>query len=258
MQEIEDNLNRVQTRSKYTTGGNLWGTPPTIKGEGLGPDSIWADGYPNYPAGNGSSIHSTMTEASMLQGSAVCSTEVPLYEHSYAEANVRVITFGNPEGGYNFDVHARVVMSGTTAQGYFAKIVYKLRGADPAPELRVGRFSNSLITEFPVIESICASGCGCTGTVPLGTGGSAWLRVETQDQRDPDGVIATARIGRDCDCSTPPCDISQCGGYCQTSWADDSAFGVALFQHVGAVGMDAHEGQYGIDIFRAGSEYSVP
>jgi hypothetical protein len=251
-QEIEDNFNRVATRSKYTSSGSFW--PGGVKGEGLGADGVWTDSYPSYPAGNGSKIGSTESEAIMPQGAFATAKEVPLYPHSYVEANFRVLNFDNDTGGYNFDVHGRVVGSGANTQGYFAKVTYILRGAD-VPTILVGRLVGTSIDEFPGSRKrICQNNCTCVGDVPLSSGGSVWLQLETQDSSDPDGVVVIGRIGWSCDsCNSTPCDFSKCGGFCETSWLDQDAFGVALKEKVGSVGMDAHEGTYSIDTFRGGS-----
>jgi hypothetical protein len=265
-QYFEDTFDGPQSGSKYVQGTGQ--DPTTGIGDGLGPNAIWQDGFPMSTAFNGTYLEGT-GEAYFPTNALACLLESPPTQRSYAQAEWRVRDFGGAgNDAYNFDVHGRLVSGGLTAQAYFAKVAYKLRGADYCPELHVGNMQRTTSLNLTKLagKTMCVGSCGpgpsppnCDCQIDIGTrlaaGQPVFLRIEMQDiNTDPKGVKVIGRVGWDCtDCANPPCDITECAKSCEVFANDTGSVGGFLNGKIGITGIDTHEAEYSVKIFGGGS-----
>lgn len=259
--EVEDDFRRPATSPKFQPAN------PTVRaGDGLGPwqenpsgasnlrGIVWVDGVKGVAAGNGSRIHTDQERAFLPVNAAPCYGREATHEHAYAEALFELDP-NEQDDLYNFDVRSRVHFNDSVLRGYFVKLAHGFVGAD-SPTLRIGRFEgmnpiNKVDLEMPTSDPADK----CDEAPPLArTGGQrVWLRTEVFNTIGPQPhpkVVATAAWGN-CSANQP---IDQCEHVCMAEFEDFDPIGGEFLEIEGMWGMFAHERNYFLDLFRAGSE----
>ncbi len=261
-QRIEDTFARTFTSTPKRDPGTS-----VVGGDGLGPPVVWEDGYWANSAGNGSKVikPSTGSSYAFMPEGALASYKLlgATHQHSYAEARWSLETVSSRDS-WNFDVHTRRHNgTGGMPRAYAAKFHRKQYGAGVKPKLSIVRVYDGQPTTTDSIEftsdSTCQSGattdCSCMPKLLESTSQAVWLRVEVEDLGSPLRPTVTATVAWD-DTDLPSCgpDINACPHKCTLSKRDATTQGQSLLAQLGEWGLDAHEGDYHISPFRAGSQ----
>jgi hypothetical protein len=271
-EEAEDSFRRVKTRAKRGAGN-----PPPILGDGLGSATAWADETTAVDLFNGSRIADSGTHALLPPNAAAEFVTEPEQPHSLVE--VEIALDANANDNLNFDLRARQILVGSV-YAYFVKIARGLQGAgsgrpdlilgvtpvpDPLPSgwvlhQGVGPYPGwAEMARLTVPESAAPAQPKCHGNPPIAPNGvgKIWIRLEIVDDIEPDRPHVYAVLAWH-DTAAAECgssgDISACPRSCSIDEPDTSVNADVLFGQRGRWGFDAHEKNYRLLVWRAGSQ----
>lgn len=246
VQEVEDNFHRRIS------------TPKAQGGDGLGPDGVWIENTMNPGTKIGDDADSALV---LPSGFAMYLARQATHEHSFAE--VRLAKDDPTEAGYNFEVEGRIHMTGAgSMDAYLVKLVRGWRGCDGAAALIIGRATEQAVLYCDGDPPAPAPDRGilipgsppvgtCNEALPLSTGGSVWLRIETTDSAasgEPE-ITGTVAWGS-CPAGS---GISGCEHVCTFTRTDVGDPG-SMLRVKGEWGFTGHDVHHRIEIFRAGSQ----
>lgn len=271
-QEVEDSFRRPTTRAKRGAGN-----PPPQLGDGLGPNEIWNDENPISSLFNGSRIGDTGTYA-LLPANAAAEYEVEAADpHTFVEAKIALDS--NANANLNFDLRARRFSENSVFYSYFVKIARGLQEApatapdiivavtpapNPLPSGWVLHAAAGMIpswaemARFSVPATPSSAQPSCYGNPPIAANGvgSIWIRLEVSDDDLTERPNVTATLAwhnnTASECGTSG-DITSCPRACTVS-AEDNSINASIFNlKTGKFGYDAHEKNYRMLVWRAGS-----
>jgi hypothetical protein len=185
--------------------------------------------------------------------------------HTFAEVNFQPLN--SAAVGYNFVVLARISDDGSTKKFYEVKTVKEyLHACRPTMFLvnaieasDLGVYEASLIqsppadcltcSDYPVPAEACLQ-MSENDPEPDFNSDDVWLRIEVMDDGDPPHPIIIGTLAWDC---TDGSSIDSCTGKFQFDREDHADDG-GMFGISGSWALEAHDEQYLIKLFRAGSE----